>query len=85
MDASSTQALSSGLSATMIFGSLACVLYLLSAMVQFFGLRSDGSNPVEVPSQKRKFVIFSAIAALLLHGAFSFQEIYTQAGINIGI
>ncbi len=85
MDATSTQALSSGLSGTMVFGSLACLLYLLSAMVQFFGLRSDGSNPIEVPSHKRKFVIFSAIAALLMHGVFSFQEIYTQAGINIGI
>ena len=59
-------------------GGLACSLYLASAAIQFFG----GSI---VPGQRRLFVMSTALIAVILHGLFNYSEIYTPAGINIGI
>ena len=61
-----------------IFGGLACTLYLLSAGVQFVGLQKE-------IAAKRGIVFFSALVAILLHGLFNYQQIMTDAGINIGI
>ena len=59
-------------------GSLACGLYLVSAAIQLFGATLDSG-------QRRAMVIFTALVAVALHAFFSYQEIYTAAGINIGI
>ncbi|MFT4676455.1 MAG: ABC-type uncharacterized transport system permease subunit [Patiriisocius sp.] len=59
-------------------GGLACSLYLVSAALQFFG-QSPHSN------LRRAIIMSTALLAVLLHGLFSYQEIYTPAGINIGI
>lgn len=61
-----------------ITGSLACSLYILSAAIQLFG-----TSP-EKP-QRRTLVVITALFAVALHGFFSYQEIYTGGGINIGI
>jgi len=66
------------ISGAVFSGSLACILYLFSATVQFISLRREVAS-------KRTIVITSAIIAIILHGIFSYQEIYTPAGINIGI
>jgi ABC-type uncharacterized transport system permease subunit len=59
-------------------GGLACSLYLASAAIQLFG----GSLQL---SQRRLIVMSTAVLAVILHAVFSYQEIYTPAGINIGI
>ena len=59
-------------------GSLACSLYLVSAAIQLFG-------GTLAQSQRRTMVIATAVVAVVLHGLFSYQEIYTATGINIGI
>jgi len=59
-------------------GGLACGLYLVSAAIQLFGHSLQ-------PSLRRIIVIATALFAVALHGVFSYQEIYTSAGINIGI
>ncbi len=59
-------------------GALACSFYLLSAIVQFLSLERD-------IAAKRIIVVSTAVMAVILHGIFSYQEIYTSAGINVGI
>ncbi|HIG41767.1 MAG TPA: hypothetical protein EYQ14_14705 [Gammaproteobacteria bacterium] len=66
------------ISGAVISGSLACIMYLLSAAVQMTSLREEVNS-------KRSIVIVTAIIAIILHGIFTYQEIYTPAGINIGI
>ena len=63
---------------TAIFGILACLLYSASAGIQIAGLRR------EIPA-KHLLVSVSGIAAILLHGLFTFREIVTDHGINLGI
>ena len=63
---------------TAIFGILACLLYSASAGIQIAGLRR------EIPA-KHLLVSVSGIAAILLHGLFTFREIVTDDGINLGI
>ena len=58
-------------------GSLACTLYLISASVQYIGL-------TRALSARRLVVVGAATAAIVLHGLFCYQAIYTSAGINIG-
>ncbi|MBV1877221.1 MAG: cytochrome c biogenesis protein CcsA [Pseudomonadales bacterium] len=65
------------ISGTSIYGVLACTFYLASALTQYIGLKH------KVASQQ-KIVKLTAALAIILHGAFSYQEIYTAAGINIG-
>jgi ABC-type uncharacterized transport system permease subunit len=59
-------------------GSLACALYLISAAIQLFGATLD-------KSQRRNLVVATALVAVAMHGLFSYQEIFTSGGINIGI
>lgn len=66
------------ISGAVIPGTLACLFYMISATVQYIGLRRD-------VGAKRTIVILTAIFAIVLHGIFSFKEIYTPAGINVGI
>jgi ABC-type uncharacterized transport system permease subunit len=61
-----------------ITGGLACSLYLVSAAIQLFGNALD-------KTQRRNLVISTALVAVGLHALFSYQEIYTGSGINIGI
>lgn len=61
-----------------ITGGLASSLYFISAAIQLF------STPLE-QGKRRSSVIALAVVAVLLHGVFSYQEIFTEAGINIGI
>lgn len=59
-------------------GGLACSLYLASAAIQLFG----GSLQL---GQRRIMVGSTALIAVILHALFSYQEIYTPLGIDIGI
>ena len=59
-------------------GSLAGALYLISAAIQLFGATLD-------KSQRRNLVVATALVAVAMHGLFSYQEIFTSGGINIGI
>ncbi|MFT7246949.1 MAG: ABC-type uncharacterized transport system permease subunit [Candidatus Azotimanducaceae bacterium] len=61
-----------------ITGGLACGLYLVSAAIQLFGHSLQ-------TSLRQMIVIGTALLAVVLHALFSYQEIYTSAGINIGI
>jgi ABC-type uncharacterized transport system permease subunit len=63
---------------TTIFGILACLLYLVSAGTQVLGLRRT------VPAQ-HLFVALTGLGAIILHGLFSFGEIYTVDGIDLSI
>ena len=69
--------MSAAISGATIYGVLASLLYLTSATVQFIGLKR------QIPS-KRAIVITTAVMAVMLHSIFSYQDIYTADGINIG-
>ncbi|MBD3647111.1 MAG: cytochrome c biogenesis protein CcsA [Pseudomonadales bacterium] len=62
---------------TVITGTLAILLYFVGGAVQLAGLKRA------IPSQ-RAIVIGSGILAIIAHCIFSYQEIYTEAGINMG-
>jgi len=62
---------------TVISGTIAILLYFAGGLIQLAGLKR------EIPS-KRSIVIVAGILAVIAHGFFSYQEIYTQAGINMG-
>ncbi len=66
------------MSGTIIPGTLACLLYMLSASIQYVGLQRKIDS-------KRFIVIASALLAIILHAVFSYKQIDTPAGINIGI
>lgn len=61
-----------------ITGGVACSLYLISAAIQIFGGALE-------KAQRRNLVIVTALVAVAAHGWFSYQDIYTSSGINIGI
>lgn len=58
-------------------GILASLFYLASAGLQLAGIKR------EIP-RKRHLVIGMGTLAVLLHGYFSYQEIFTETGINMG-
>ena len=70
--------MNAAVSGAVVYGVLACVLYLISASVQYAGMRGQITS-------KRPIVITTAGIAILLHAVFSYQDIYTSNGINIGI
>lgn len=61
-----------------IAATFAIVCYLASAGIQFAGLDR------EIPS-KRRLVIAAGIVAVLAHSWFAWHEIFTGAGIDIGV
>jgi len=61
-----------------LVGSLACSLYFISAAIQFVGLKRE-------IKARQTIVRSTAILAICLHGFFSYQEIMTPDGINVGL
>jgi ABC-type uncharacterized transport system permease subunit len=59
-------------------GILASVLYLLGASLQLASLRQ------KMPS-RRAWVIGSGVAAVTVHAWFSWQDIFTSSGIDMGL
>ncbi|MEX0943378.1 MAG: cytochrome c biogenesis protein CcsA [Pseudomonadales bacterium] len=59
-------------------GILACLFYIASAGLQLAGIKR------EIPG-KRRLVITLGTLAVLLHGYFSYHEIFTASGINMGL
>lgn len=62
---------------TVIPGIIAILLYFAGGLVQLAGLKR------EVPG-KRTIVQAAGALAIIAHAIFSYQEIYTPAGINLG-
>jgi len=61
-----------------ISATLACLLYMASASLQLVGLYR------KIPS-KRSLVIGAGILAMVAHAYFSYREIFTPEGINMGL
>jgi ABC-type uncharacterized transport system permease subunit len=61
-----------------VTGSLASLLYMLSAAVQFISLNREISS-------RRTIVIVTSVLAVCLHGLFTYADIYSSQGINFGI
>lgn len=62
----------------LITGIIACVLYVAGAGVQLAGVRGQLTS-------RRHIVIGTGVAAVIIHGWFSYQEIFTASGINLGL
>lgn len=61
-----------------IAGVLACVLYLVGAGLQFSGIGHQNAG-------RKNLVIGAGILAVLVHGVFTWQDIFTSGGVDMGI
>ena len=62
----------------LVAGLIACLLYIAGASVQFAGMYK------KIPP-RRSMVIAVGLSAVLVHGYVTWQEIFTGAGINMGL